>query len=282
MDTLVCTKCKQLLPTTAFVRRPAVPRGYQSICKACTRARNKQIKAMPLVDRVIPKAKRCTTCGALKKITEFNVLSRSLDGHYPQCRTCSAAKQRRTPPPISCYWIAGPEGIESGALCTACQRVVPLTECRTETRGYRRRMMRCLACRTISRTIWREENFARDMENQRLWREAHPELLHIYHQTRYIKIMTDPDLRALQYAAVAAREIGKGTLTLAEWECIKATHNYACVYCGCTDKPLTKDHIIPVIDGGKLVKGNVVPACKSCNSKKGTMSYDEFMAKISS
>jgi 5-methylcytosine-specific restriction endonuclease McrA len=28
------------------------------------------------------------------------------------------------------------------------------------------------------------------------------------------------------------------------------------------------DHLIPVVRGGKSVQGNLVPACKDCNSKK--------------
>jgi len=31
---------------------------------------------------------------------------------------------------------------------------------------------------------------------------------------------------------------------------------------------LTMDHLIPLIRGGRSVRGNLVPACKDCNSKK--------------
>jgi len=31
---------------------------------------------------------------------------------------------------------------------------------------------------------------------------------------------------------------------------------------------LTMDHVIPISRGGKSTKGNIVPACKECNSKK--------------
>ena len=43
-----------------------------------------------------------------------------------------------------------------------------------------------------------------------------------------------------------------------------------CHYCG-RETPasaLTMDHIVPLARGGKSTKGNVVPACKSCNTKK--------------
>lgn len=43
-----------------------------------------------------------------------------------------------------------------------------------------------------------------------------------------------------------------------------------CYYCGQKIAPtqLTMDHIVPIARGGKSTKGNVVPACKTCNTKK--------------
>src|SRR3990167_6767036 len=41
-----------------------------------------------------------------------------------------------------------------------------------------------------------------------------------------------------------------------------------CHYCGEKISPrfLTMDHIVPIVRGGKSTKGNVVPACKECNT----------------
>ena len=43
-----------------------------------------------------------------------------------------------------------------------------------------------------------------------------------------------------------------------------------CHYCGkkFPPKELTMDHIVPVARGGTSSKGNVVPACRKCNSEK--------------
>lgn len=43
-----------------------------------------------------------------------------------------------------------------------------------------------------------------------------------------------------------------------------------CYYCGSPIPPseLTMDHIVPVARGGRSIKGNVVPACKTCNNNK--------------
>jgi|SRR3954449_5927571 len=43
-----------------------------------------------------------------------------------------------------------------------------------------------------------------------------------------------------------------------------------CFYCQQRFPPseLTMDHLVPLVRGGKSTKGNLVPACKECNSKK--------------
>ena len=43
-----------------------------------------------------------------------------------------------------------------------------------------------------------------------------------------------------------------------------------CYFCRrkVSPKELTMEHVVPIIRGGKSSKGNVVPACKECNTKK--------------
>ncbi|MEA1991482.1 MAG: HNH endonuclease signature motif containing protein [Thermodesulfobacteriota bacterium] len=54
-----------------------------------------------------------------------------------------------------------------------------------------------------------------------------------------------------------------------------------CFYCGGRVGPsnLTMDHVVPLIRGGKSVKGNLVPACRECNNKKKyllPMEWEEY------
>jgi len=57
----------------------------------------------------------------------------------------------------------------------------------------------------------------------------------------------------------------------------------SCAYCGKTPKRgqrLTKDHLYPVVNGGKTTPDNIVPACYKCNSSKGSSDFKEwFMAQ---
>ena len=58
-----------------------------------------------------------------------------------------------------------------------------------------------------------------------------------------------------------------------------------CHYCGRATPPqeLTMDHIVPIIRGGKSTKGNIVPACKECNTKKKyalPIEWEEYLKRL--
>jgi 5-methylcytosine-specific restriction endonuclease McrA len=79
----------------------------------------------------------------------------------------------------------------------------------------------------------------------------------------------NPEKWAVLLQRRRARKKGvENTLTADEWKEILVYFNHACAYCLRTDRPLTQDHIIPLVRGGGHIEENVVPACKSCNSRK--------------
>ncbi len=55
-----------------------------------------------------------------------------------------------------------------------------------------------------------------------------------------------------------------------------------CYYCGRQVPPaeLTMDHIVPLARDGKSTRGNVVPACKTCNTKKKQLVPVEWEAYL--
>lgn len=60
-----------------------------------------------------------------------------------------------------------------------------------------------------------------------------------------------------------------------------------CHWCGGVFPPaeLTMDHIVPLTRGGKSVRGNVVPACKECNSRKKYLlpiEWEEYLERVKS
>jgi 5-methylcytosine-specific restriction endonuclease McrA len=72
-----------------------------------------------------------------------------------------------------------------------------------------------------------------------------------------------------------------GTYTNEQWQERLAEYNYCCAYCY---KPfpvneLTVDHMQPISRGGTNTIDNLVPACKSCNSRKNTNTPLEMLQK---
>lgn len=60
-----------------------------------------------------------------------------------------------------------------------------------------------------------------------------------------------------------------GKHTDQEWLDLCASYGDKCAACG-KRRPLTKDHIVPVIKGGADSIDNIQPLCRACNSSKGT------------
>jgi len=105
-------------------------------------------------------------------------------------------------------------------------------------------------------------------ERVKRWEGKHPE------QRKAIMraFRSSPKGRALNARELAKRRAKMReivcTLTAAEWRTILLDYKFACAYCQRTDLKLTQDHVIPISKGGHHTKQNVVPACRSCNSKK--------------
>lgn len=51
-----------------------------------------------------------------------------------------------------------------------------------------------------------------------------------------------------------------------------------CWYCGCVGVSFTLDHVMPRSRGGSSDPANLVPACRSCNSRKGARTPEEWLA----
>jgi 5-methylcytosine-specific restriction endonuclease McrA len=97
-------------------------------------------------------------------------------------------------------------------------------------------------------TKHREERLAYTANYQR----AHPELV---------------NARAKNYQH--RKRAGGGSFSRASWEYLKSLFGHCCAYCKRHMKRLEQDHVIPISKGGWHFSGNIVPACRSCNSRKG-------------
>jgi 5-methylcytosine-specific restriction endonuclease McrA len=143
----------------------------------------------------------------------------------------------------------------------SAHRLTP--EYRTRQREYSRR--------------YRERNPERAKAIHRKYRLRHPEK-HRAATRRWREL--NPARHAHVQAARRARELqASGTHTYAEWKALLAVHGHRCAYCGSTGK-LTKDHCLPLKRGGSHAIENIVPACRPCNQRKGTLTADEYRERM--
>lgn len=73
-------------------------------------------------------------------------------------------------------------------------------------------------------------------------------------------------------------------LSKAERRAVYDKCNGHCAYCGCDleYKDMQADHLVPLYNGGADELDNMLPACRSCNHYKATLSLDSFRAMIDS
>lgn len=114
---------------------------------------------------------------------------------------------------------------------------------------------------------WREQQ----RQRSHAYREAHPDLC--YQRVRDWMARHPEQAQALDVVSKSRRRAHVlaaplNDLTPAQWQEIKAAYDHRCVYCGRSMARLTMDHITPLSKGGSHTRQNVVPACKTCNSKK--------------
>ncbi len=61
---------------------------------------------------------------------------------------------------------------------------------------------------------------------------------------------------------------------------VLARDNYTCQYCGCRNKDLTIDHVIPKWAGGPNTWDNLVACCRRCNLKKADKTPQQAHMKL--
>ena len=176
-----------------------------------------------------PHPKRCSSCGMVRNRAAFHKDRKAPDGLRYQCKDC-----------VRAYHDTMREALR--------ERVRAWGAAHPEQVAKRGRRYRSKHPEMVS-------------ERHKIARATHPE----YEQNPRRKA------KKVSYQATRrAREVGVGgSHTQEEWEALCAAHGGACAWCGCTYKPLTRDHIVPLSRGGSHDITNIQPLCRNCNCKKG-------------
>lgn len=127
--------------------------------------------------------------------------------------------------------------------------------------------------------VWRDENPERALDATRQWYASNKdrvlEYRRSYREANRERVRLHNIKRKLRHKAIEIMD-----LTAEEWMAIKEEWNFRCAYCGCTPELLTIDHVAPISKGGNHTASNIVPACQSCNSRKGDRDAPPFYYEL--
>jgi 5-methylcytosine-specific restriction endonuclease McrA len=94
----------------------------------------------------------------------------------------------------------------------------------------------------------------------------------------------DGETLVLANASATRRKIEKSApksdFTSEQWKATKEYFGFRCAYCLSPLTAAVREHMIPLSRGGDHSADNIVPACGSCNSAKGTKTPLEFISGL--
>lgn len=243
----------------------------RGLCRNCYAkvARAGRLELFPQVGRGGRTIVTCSGCNEQKEL-EANGL----------CRNCYAKlnwhKNKKNENLITCFFCKKVKQYFSKEMCKACYvRSWRNNGIPTEKRKRPKKAGTCIDCGVLGN--FRAKDRCRKCYTQ-YHRENNPELYKAY-DAKYKKLPEHKE-SALRHKRLRRHKI-KGlpaTLTEQEWQEILKRYDYRCAYCRKKEDKPHREHWVPLAKGGGYTADNIVPACKRCNARKGTMTGDEFLA----
>jgi 5-methylcytosine-specific restriction endonuclease McrA len=209
--------------------------------------------------------KVCYTCKKEKELSDFCKNKSSKDGKSDQCRICAkeyrdANKEKRKSYPSSTKEYRQNYYNENKDTININRR-----------NNYSKNKIRYKQARKINYQL----NRTKIRKNQSE---------HYFRNKQYYKIKS-AKYRVNNKSAINLRNrkrqlklIGKN-ISQKQIDKLLEQHNYKCFYCKIelTGINLHLDHKNPLSRGGEHNIDNLVPACKTCNLRKGTKTVEEFL-----
>jgi 5-methylcytosine-specific restriction endonuclease McrA len=212
--------------------------------------------------------KRCTKCGDRKSPDDFHMDSSRDDGRYPVCKPCRK-------PLSNASYVKNSVGIAARTKVRMAGKYGAISKKRRENPEYVEYLKTYLKQYYLDRPekwagvywtkpevlrrrarVYRATNPAKVRASVQAWRRRNPDAIALAHHKRK-----------------AALAVVEDTLTPEQLGEILVYFDFRCGFCLVDLRTLPKfqrtwDHLLPVSRGGTNTADNVVPCCKTCNSRK--------------
>lgn len=260
MTTARCDQCGRDLPVDRFAKNASKRSGYSSACKECTKQYYRGYYAKH----------RDSLCERSNRYYYENraLLLQKGTAHRIKHREHISARKHR-------FYAANRDAI-LGEMRTAYKKYSPAQKQRRADNTRQWRALHPERTRAF-REKWNAANPEKHREIQRRYNASIPARKS---QQRWQQKNLEKVRKYRRESECRRRAMKKGalvTLTPSQWAEILARHEGRCQYCGTTEH-ITMDHVQPLSRGGTHAADNIVPACVSCNSRKGTHTLEDWLA----
>ena len=223
--------------------------------------------------------KKCKCCKEALPLDAFTPDIRLKDEKCADCKHCRAwqLRRRRVAKKYQPYIILH-QALPAHKQCTQCHRDFSLEHFSPDKRRRDGKGSTCKECWALQERKRRVIHADRKSLQAQVRRLANPVKVQEYYRVnvgrinanRKVRRTIAPEIHRASLARRRARlhNAPVNDLTAAQWIAIKILYHWRCVYCGKKMVALTQDHITPLTKGGNHTMENIVPSCKSCNSKK--------------
>ena len=159
--------------------------------------------------------------------------------------------------------------VQQNKICTGCGIIKPRSEFHKKTNTTVQ--PKCKPCHLLDNKLRYVKNKDKYKETKKVYYQKNKEEI-IKKVKNWNK--NHPKERSKYMTFVNSVRRGRklangGTFTKEEWLLLIDKHEHKCYYCKQIVGKLTIDHYIPLSKGGSNFIDNIVPACFSCNCKKG-------------
>lgn len=108
---------------------------------------------------------------------------------------------------------------------------------------------------------------------------ADPEAQRARVRERAGRLLTPERMKGMNSRRKAKVRGAEGRHSLKDWQRLRMRYDGLCAYCHHRSGD-TRDHVIPINRGGSDYIGNILPACRTCNSSKQDKLFVEWKEMI--
>ena len=195
-------------------------------------------------------SKRCPRCGEEKTLDQYSKNRCAPKGVQAYCKPCFVAAKAPSSQPLPTR------------ICRVCRVEQDTKSYGLDSRSADGLSRRCASCVEVQRV--KRRGYERERQRR------------LYKTPEYRAASRQTSLRYLARKAGAS-----GDFTKSEWKEVLGDFNQRCAYCHEAFSTLHQEHMKALSRGGSHTRDNIVPACASCNSRKGTKLLVEFLVECS-